>query len=333
MKFNPPFKSLNEKTFFIMEEKTMKKLSRIAALLAAGALLFGAVGCSDDDGKDPESTPVTFTAADETGTLKVYGLEDGKGDFELTLGETNHKGTWTTEGVAEGKIRCAIEGVADPIEGTLGLNNGQVISVNITISGTNYTFYREGAEIPTPFTGSFVGLNAAAFGLESLASGTTNLPKGYKHILEGSEISVELYSSGEGNLRVRAGDDGKSTAINYNGGDLGDISEGKISKEPDRYIGFSAKGAGTLTVKYSATHKNADVTENKTQIAVITTEGTVLTSGAVNDDGEGSTLNVNITEAGDVAVVFSRNGTVKKSDSKGTGGMDVTEIKFTPTAE
>lgn len=55
----------------------MKKLSRIAALLAAGALLFGAVGCSDSDddgGKTGGGVEVTASVA------PAIALEEGEDD-------------------------------------------------------------------------------------------------------------------------------------------------------------------------------------------------------------------------------------------------------------
>ena len=85
MKFNPPFKSLNEKTFFIMEEKTMKKLSRIAALLAATALLLGAFGCSSgggsgnsDDNSDDDDTELEddYTGKTTTGSWNFVSQAD-----------------------------------------------------------------------------------------------------------------------------------------------------------------------------------------------------------------------------------------------------------------
>ena len=56
----------------------MKKLSRIAALLAAGALLFGAVGCSDDDngggfvGVQVNASVAPAITLDEGGTVGAY---------------------------------------------------------------------------------------------------------------------------------------------------------------------------------------------------------------------------------------------------------------------
>ena len=70
-----------------MEEKTMKKITRIAALLAAGALLFGAFGCSSggggsgggDDDVTEDTVKGTYTmsggdlASGESNTLVVVG--------------------------------------------------------------------------------------------------------------------------------------------------------------------------------------------------------------------------------------------------------------------
>ena len=165
MKFNPPFKSLNEKTFFIMEEKTMKKLSRIAALLAAGALLFGAFGCSDDDNEEkdppkPQTETVSYTLKDGTqgfdsGSLKVSGMnttEDTSDDtFEMTLTPEEGtaekvKGTWklndgsTTEFTCKSDESVEINGVpVTPDTVVTGTMNGDTISLSIPTGTTSVT--------------------------------------------------------------------------------------------------------------------------------------------------------------------------------------------------
>ena len=78
-----------ETSYYFIRRKTMKKLSRIAALLAAGALLFGAVGCSDsdDDGGDAGGG-VEVTAS----VAPAIELEEGKsGTYVVTctvIGDT-----------------------------------------------------------------------------------------------------------------------------------------------------------------------------------------------------------------------------------------------------
>lgn len=67
----------------------MKKISRIAALLAATALLFGAIGCSDDD---EEPTPAAPAAPVDTVSPASFELTSGAEavakPFTLTLGTT-----------------------------------------------------------------------------------------------------------------------------------------------------------------------------------------------------------------------------------------------------
>ena len=116
MKFNPPFKSLNEKTFFIMEEKTMKKLSRIAALLAATALLLGAFGCSSgggsgnsDDNSDDDDQELEddYTGKTTTGSWNFVSQAD------------------TVEWVAAFKTNT----ITNTTDGTLSLDNSGDISI------------------------------------------------------------------------------------------------------------------------------------------------------------------------------------------------------------
>lgn len=64
----------------------MKKISRLAALFAATALLFGAIGCSGEDDDPTPATPVDTVSPD---SLKLTsGAEAAATAFTLTLGTT-----------------------------------------------------------------------------------------------------------------------------------------------------------------------------------------------------------------------------------------------------
>ena len=100
----------------------MKKITRIAALLAAGALLFGAVGCSsggdgDENPQGPQTKTVSYTLKTGTpnfdsGSLEVSGMDTtedtGDDTFEMTLKPTGKDavkvtGTWE---LIEGGFVC-----------------------------------------------------------------------------------------------------------------------------------------------------------------------------------------------------------------------------------
>ena len=143
----------------------MKKITRIAALLAAGALLFGAVGCSsggDGDGDDPSrgTTPVSYTLKAGTpgfdsGSLEVSGMDttDDTGDdtFEMTLKPTGKAavtvtGTWklndgsTTEFTCKSDKSVEINGVpVTPDTVVTGTMNGDTISLSIPTETTSVT--------------------------------------------------------------------------------------------------------------------------------------------------------------------------------------------------
>lgn len=125
----------------------MKKFGKGLMLLAlAASMVFGFVACGgDDDEKEDKPTLTTFTQEGGTGTLKVYDLEKGKGDFEMTVDSTTSKGTWERgEGTA---IKCTTSD-GEEITGSITVGqDGTVTSVTVTISATvSYKFVRNAEE-------------------------------------------------------------------------------------------------------------------------------------------------------------------------------------------
>ena len=134
-----------------MEEKNMKKLAKLAALLAAAALLFGAVGCSGDDDDPPAKTleGIRITADDTVKTqydvgadLDLTGItvtaeysdnseEDVTGKAEFTATYKDADGTdkpfdTKKEGIFEVTLTAAYGGKTDsldPCEITVGDGN------------------------------------------------------------------------------------------------------------------------------------------------------------------------------------------------------------------
>ena len=181
----------------------MKKITRIAALLAAGALLFGAFGCSsggDGDGDDPSrgTTPVSYTLKAGTpgfdsGSLEVSGMDttDDTGDdtFEMTLKPIGKDavtvtGTWelTTEDsfVCKSDANVTIDDITvnagESVPGTLNEDD----SITLTVAeGKSLVFVKDedsGGTPPEAGEGDsydFADLTAADITALQLESGKT----------------------------------------------------------------------------------------------------------------------------------------------------------------
>ncbi|MDE5799238.1 MAG: hypothetical protein K2H73_09545, partial [Treponemataceae bacterium] len=172
--------------------------------------------------------------------------------------------------------------------------------------------------------------------------------------VKGDNVTATLYETNDYSdpmvtisLGVR-NTDGTATGINFNGGSIaGDMSDGTIDDEPERYISVPVSCAGRLSVLYKGNNKPADISEdgNHLQIAFVTEIGTVLAWQPVPimdmDKKETAVrmLSADIKEAATVRVMFSRNGTHKPvsypddmspKPDKLTGSIDVFSITFVP---
>lgn len=212
-------------------------------------------------------------------------------------------------------------------------------------------------EAPTGFSINFVGMKAGAFGLESFGDSDEanrfELPTGSTKV-KGDNVTATLYETndysgamGTACLSVRNAD-GTATGINFNGGKTaGDMSDGTIDDEPDRYISVPVVSAGRLSVLYKGNNKPSDISEdgNHLQIALVTEDGTVLAWQSVpimNMDVKETAVRVlsaDIKSAATVRVVFSNNKTYKPVSYPGdmspnldklTGSIDVFSITFIP---
>lgn len=202
------------------------------------------------------------------------------------------------------------------------------------------------------FTVNFVGMEAAAFGLESFENKAADdprmlLPKNPMTV-KGDNVTATLYdnpSEAKRDARIAIRNaDGKVTGLNYIGCDVGDMSGGSIAEaskeELQRYISVPVSGAGRLSVLYKGNNTRSDIAtdeENHLQIAFVTEDGTVLAcrpvpvmDTSVKETGV-RMLSADITEAATVRVVFSRNNTHKGGDpDKLTGSIDLFSITFVP---
>lgn len=210
-------------------------------------------------------------------------------------------------------------------------------------------------ESQTGFSVNFVGMEAAAFGLESFGDNVkVDLEAGSTKV-KGDNVTATLYETNDHSdpmttacLSVRNAN-GAATGINFNGGkEAGDMSDGTIDGEPERYISVPVGGAGLLSVLYKGNNKPADISDdgNHLQIALVTEDGSVLAwqpvpimDMDVKETGV-RLLSADIKEAATVRVVFSSNGTCKPTKypddmspanpKRLTGSIDVFSITFVP---
>ena len=342
----------------------MKKITRIAALLAAGALLFGAAGCSsgggdgDETPQGPQTETVSYTLTDtpgfESGTLKVSGMnttDDTSDDtFEMTLKLADEEEAKTVTGTWElTDTGFVCKSDADVTIGEITVNAGESVSGKLNEDNSEITlevsdvvslvFVKDedsGGNTPVEksFTVDFVGLQSNDFDpAVTFSSEKQNLPAGSQTKVK----NVTLYSRSDGSLIVRNAN-GECTGINYGGSSFNnDKGEGSLGATADtslyaRVIYVPVECAGTLKVTYKTNFKpdaGSESLEDKGQIGAYDADGKLIGEVAsvagVNSD---KPLTVNVSAATTVAILYARNGT-KKNASDLSGGIDVTKIEFT----
>ncbi len=368
----------------------MKKLSRIAALLAAGAALLmvgaGFVSCSEDDGGEDNSPKLTISAdsavsveAGEainvviTAALKndSFNGSIGKGDdldgfvtvipSSLTSFEDNLS-IIADEAIADGatsaKVRLTVTTTAEAVSGTIkvtidgaALKSGKALasnSLSYTIAGENGG---GDSTVATAATYSFKGgtngivladLNGWDMATKDvigspIASEMTSktLSNGATLHWKGSKVgTLRFRSTHDAGAELTADIVAAATALNYNGGYNGDMTDGVSLDSVDRYVEIPVDGAGTVSA--SVTFKGAKESDSPTggpfQAAFVDSEGALL-GNLVTDEVTASsskTVSATVSEAKSVYLVFSRNGATKGGN--GTGGMDVTSIVVAPAA-
>ena len=341
----------------------MKKITRIAALLAAGALLFGAVGCSsggdgDETPPRPQTETVSYTLKDtpgfDSGSLKVSGMnttDDTSDDtFEMTLKLADEDaktvtGTWevtdtgfvckSNANVTIGKITV---NAGESVSGTLNEDNSEItLEVSDDVSLVFVKDEDSGGNTPVgkSFTVDFVGLKSNDFDpAVTFSEDKQKLPASSETKVK----NVTLYSRSEGSLIVRNAN-GECTGINYGGSSFNnDSGSGSLGATADtslyaRVIYVPVESAGTLKVTYKTTYtKGKDDDVDKGQIGAYDADGKLIgevasVAGVDND----KPLTVNVSAATKVAILYARNGTTayKDGQDKASGGIDVTKIEFT----
>ena len=183
----------------------------------------------------------------------------------------------------------------------------------------------EEPEEPIPFTGSFVGLNGASFGLAPL-TGETDLKDTTELKSADNSISASLKSnSSGGNLKITFSD-GKSAGIKYNGSSLASgsdsISYPVTVSTLSRYISVPVKTGKTITVSYKA-NTSSNGSETAKVALVNASDGTKLEEDNVNvkTDSSEHTISTTVSNDIDVLILFSREGV-------NSGGLIVTKFEI-----
>ena len=347
----------------------MKKLSRIAALLAAGALLFGAVGCSDSD--DDGGVGVTATVGSK------IELEEGKGGtyvvtFSVT-GDTFSDGTQSlgvnapipdgylklTAGdkvtisevkVSEkftdtvGKVSIKVTAAVGATDGTITaeLLKGTLKNTTDTVTATpiSYTIKGDKSEGDEPVTYDFRELTSAdvsALGITATEGSDKDTGKIAKSDNEyGLSNGAFLYSKGDGNLKIRfatKNNIASPISLNFGGQSIGD----KDTTATPGDIGTTESGSASryIALPVSASKFNVAVTykstnEKKVQIVVVDENGKILAKDEPNGENSEKTYTTGTLEKGSASKIRIY---LYRIDDNSSGGADVSKIVVTPVSE
>ena len=321
----------------------MKKFSNVAALIAAGALLFGGLffSCSSD-GLPPEIGFESKTKTIENGsaaTLNVTGTSVSSSDEKVAKAEIDGtdikitsvwvgKATITvTDGTDDVTIPVYVKASGDIELGTAtkssASNNGGSVSQKATAATYNFVGLAASDFLDSNGTAVSAWGNSVSW-----AKGTVNLPAGTTTVKGASVYCKEQTDASKQTLiRARVDDSSVTTALNYNGGIAADISASATISSLDRYVSIPVDGAGTVTasVKFiSSSGKSGTL-----QAGLYDSNGKLLGTVVTADVGSGNitgtesatgTLTGTTTAATTVYLVFSRNGA-------SGGGIDVTKIE------
>ena len=219
----------------------MKKLAKLAALLAAGALVFGFAACSDDGDDDDDDTPpvtatltadgieleatvtATLTLANDVFSEVVKNAGDLDGLIEADTGEKAEVISVTLEEqLTEANVaRIAIKVAA--AEGAVVGDSG-TITVRVTgaaLANTSETVTAEGgiaytvkavqtdSDFPTKMDSSMAN-NAATLGLVGTRA-TSSHPSVATAKIEGGKIVITSHGAGSATISVTVTTDGTIT--------------------------------------------------------------------------------------------------------------------------
>ena len=270
----------------------MKKISKLTALLAASALLFGGLflSCSSDDDENNEATTETPAPVQDNPNVEP-DPEEGDGTDTETNTDTDDKG---------GSVEQGTKATA------------KTYDFSVWSDADKTAFALE----------AYKDSKGTAKNTYSSPAGITNLSTG---------VSIYNKSASAIMIRTNSTDDMNTlVGLNYNGGITDSIANGIAVESLDRYICIPVDGAGTVTASVKIVNSSSKT--GTLQVAFVDADGKLLgdlVTANVADGKIGTTdsnlgnITGSVTKAGNVYLAFSRNGA-------GGGGMDVYSIEVAP---
>lgn len=315
----------------------MKKLSRIAALLAATAMLFGAVSCSE-----PEEEPISNnTPTFKSETVEVdFKLSEGVSIVSITDGKVADE-TIVTATVADTKVTLkSVKAGKTTVTAKVTVKTGDgeqagTGTITVTVADTGKITYvsewvgdGDPTEPGNPDVPATVNYTANFLQI----TGGTAVPSDTPQTIDSEAVydTALILFSPSNRLRLRSG----TNNINYNGGTKAAFAVtevgGTLAETLDRYAGVDVSklaSSGNVVVTISGVSKpSGSVTTGLGQIVLIDQNNKILTSAAdvqlASAAGASEfalTATVDATSVTKVILGFSRNGAAG-------GGIDVTSV-------
>ena len=342
----------------------MKKITRIAALLAAGALLFGAVGCSsggDGDGDDPSrgTTPVSYTLKAGTpnfdsGSLEVSGMDTtedtGDDTFKMTLKPTGKDavtvtGTWelTTEDsfVCKPTEDVEINGITvTKATGATGTINDDD-SITLTVAeGVSLVFVKNedtsGGTPPAAGEGDsydFADLSAAdlaKFGITSMSGGndvkiTQTSTADAPHMVLNGKVGVVATAANKLSVKPK---NGEPLAIGFGTNGVNNIGVSATVGDTvtvDHFISYPVEAGKKYQMSITS---GGQANKAEHYFIVTNSSGKILTS-KVCSTSTTDAVTLDVFEAEESTVRLTNARTVAGAEASGTtyfGKVTITEI-------
>ena len=312
----------------------MKKLSRIAALLAATAMLFGAVSCSEPEEEPISNNTPTFksqTVKVDFEGLAVVSITDGKVADEsiVTADITNNEITLTSKKAGTttltAKVTVKVNDVEQTGTGTITVTVTDTGKIDYVLDLKEDSTAPENPDVPATvdYTANFLQITG---GTAVDADTVQNIDPEQVY-----DTALVLYSPGK--LRLRK----DTNNINYNGGtkEAFSVTEvgGTLAETLDRYAGVDVSKlttSGNVVVTISGIVKTSNKGTAFLGQAVLVDQANKILASVTNldIDAAGSaegvsefTLSATVDAASvsKVLLGFSRGGV-------GGGGIDVTSV-------
>ena len=287
----------------------VKKLSRIAALLAAGALLLGAIGCSDggrSGGGGPSFTSQTanfdvakederVTSVSEDVTFNPEGIAEVTAVDGTTITVTSLKAGTTTM-----TIKVSGEGFTDePVE----------IKIKVAADGGISVVDEEPDDDDAlKKSGTFeVDITQLPFSVTDGLTDTVNTDgKNGKFVIKNGTTLADGYFKIVQN-------EGKSNTAYYSDSKKTKISAIELDKQSNNtYIEFTVTGSAVVTVSATSTDKDNSA---YVEIVAANTKSTIETATEVKGSNNGNTTITKTCTAGTYWIVVVQDYKLARIDS------------------